>query len=51
MLLFAERERIDELWKAAERVLAERELAGSGEGGRERLRAAVEALRPLFGER
>jgi len=46
LLLFADREAIDALWKAAQRC------AGliDGEACVE-LRAAVEKLRPLFGER
>jgi len=46
MLLFARHEELDALWKAAAALLD----AGDAEKERE-LAAAVEALRPLFGER
>ena len=45
ILLFSQREDLRELWRAAERS-AGGEAAASGE-----VRAAVEKLRPLFGER
>ncbi len=45
ILVFAERDSIDALWKAAERV------AGRGGEGLEDLSAAVSKLRPVFGER
>jgi hypothetical protein len=46
LLLFNERAAINQLWKAAER----RSLDDSPEAGSE-LRAAVDKLRPLFGDR
>lgn len=49
LLLFDERDALRELWEAAAG-----EVAAAGAEGRrvpERLEAAVEALRPLFGER
>jgi len=46
LVLFAERESLAALWKAAERRLGE---GGVSEG--DGLAAAVERLRPLFGER
>ncbi|MGA2548302.1 MAG: hypothetical protein ABSF43_17285 [Rectinemataceae bacterium] len=52
LLLFAEREALRDLWKAAERraIPLEAESTGGSEASVE-LRAAVEKLRPLFGER
>jgi hypothetical protein len=46
ILLFSKRDDIDALWKAAERLLP---AIGSEESAE--LRAAVEKLKPLFGER
>ncbi|MEI6874338.1 MAG: hypothetical protein WCL50_04315 [Spirochaetota bacterium] len=46
LLLFAEREAIDELWKAAERCARGGEPADLA-----RLGEAVEGLRAIFGER
>jgi len=46
IILFAEREAIDELWRAAERCTASAEGADFAE-----LRIAVEKLRSIFGER
>jgi hypothetical protein len=46
LLLFAERDSIRELWKAAERCASILGAEASLD-----LRAAVESLRPLFGER
>lgn len=46
LLLFNERDNLDALWKAAEAFLSAEE--GPGQAG---LREAVEALRPLFGQR
>ena len=46
LLLFADRDNLNELWKAADRC--------ANQGGRPEfaeLRLAVERLRPLFGER
>lgn len=53
LLLFAERERINALWKAAATFLEEGGEAEvrSEAPARAELRAALEALRPLFGER
>lgn len=49
MLLFARRDDIAALWKAAEAsLLSDAEAGGEVDDG---LRAAVERLRPLFGER
>ena len=49
MLLFAQRDDIAALWKAAEAsLLSDAEAGGEVDDG---LRAAVERLRPLFGER
>ena len=51
LILFANREAIDELWKAAEGYLEDRESArGKGDEPAARLRAAVEKLRPVFGD-
>jgi hypothetical protein len=52
LLLFAEREAMRDLWKAAARraILLEAESTGGSEASVE-LRAAIEKLRPLFGER
>lgn len=44
LLLFNAREDLAALWRAAERAVG-------GEGDAEDLRAAVDALRPIFGER
>jgi hypothetical protein len=46
IVLFSQREDLRDLWAAAERCAA---LLGPGAG--DELRAAVEKLRPLFGER
>jgi hypothetical protein len=46
LILFAERDKINELWKAAE--LCSRLVEGADAA---ELRAAVDELRPLFGER
>ena len=48
ILLFSERDAINALWKAAETVVADALVADGNVAG---LRAAVENLRPLFGER
>jgi len=49
LLLFAERDKIDQLWKAAERRVRLEDSGGPGELAE--LKEAVERLRPLFGER
>jgi hypothetical protein len=46
MMLLAEREALGELWKAAARCAASDDAAALAQ-----LRAAVDRLRPLFGER
>jgi hypothetical protein len=46
LLLFAQRNLLSDLWKAAERCTGLLEAEASGD-----LREAVERLRPLFGER
>jgi hypothetical protein len=46
LLLFAEREALDDLWKAADRCAHLLDSAATDD-----LRIAVEKLRPLFGER
>ena len=46
LLLFADRESINALWKAADRCAGLGDDPGSAE-----LRRAVEKLRPIFGER
>lgn len=46
MLLFAQRDDIRDLWDAADRLERQADPAA-----RQALRAAVEKLRPLFGER
>jgi hypothetical protein len=51
ILLFAYRDAINELWKSAE-LRVGRDGIGNGDAGvDERLREAVERLRPLFGPR
>jgi hypothetical protein len=50
LVLFADRDALYDLWKAADR-LAPRAAAGGDSGGGDELRAAAERLRPLFGER
>jgi hypothetical protein len=50
LILFAERERLGELWKAAARCVPNPEAAAE-DPALAALREAVEALRPLFGER
>ena len=54
MLLFAERESINALWKAADAAVRAGYPAGAGVEAKEaqaNLAASVERLRPLFGER
>jgi hypothetical protein len=51
LLLFAEREAINGLWKAAADFAAQPGPGESGGPGLGKLRDAVERLRPIFGER
>lgn len=51
MILYAEREALDALWKAADTAVRAGASAGLGGPEATSLAAAVERLRPLFGPR